>query len=127
MTLWLLGDVILPFVLGGAIAYFLDPLADRLERMGRRAPCRSLVITCVAPGLRGDRRCWSCRRSFSRPSALFDTAPKLLGQFQEFVTTAFPGRHTEDAVLRKSLTAIGRRISDRGGQLLESLLVRSPR
>ena len=28
--LWFLGDVILPFVLGGAIAYFLDPVADKL-------------------------------------------------------------------------------------------------
>ena len=28
-----LGPVLLPFVLGAALAYFLDPLADRLERM----------------------------------------------------------------------------------------------
>ncbi len=29
-TLWLLGDVLLPFVLGSAIDYFVDPVADRL-------------------------------------------------------------------------------------------------
>ena len=34
VLMWLLGDVLLPFVLGGAIAYFIDPLADRLERLG---------------------------------------------------------------------------------------------
>ena len=34
VLLWQLGDVILPFVLGGAIAYCLDPIADRLERLG---------------------------------------------------------------------------------------------
>jgi predicted PurR-regulated permease PerM len=34
VVLWVLGDVILPFVLGAAAAYFLDPVADRLERMG---------------------------------------------------------------------------------------------
>ena len=34
LVLWFLGDVILPFVLGAAIAYFLDPVADRLERLG---------------------------------------------------------------------------------------------
>ena len=33
-VLWFLGDVLLPFVLGAAIAYFLDPLADKLERLG---------------------------------------------------------------------------------------------
>ena len=34
LLLWQLGDVLLPFVLGGAVAYFLDPVADRLERLG---------------------------------------------------------------------------------------------
>jgi predicted PurR-regulated permease PerM len=33
-VLWALGDVVLPFVLGAAIAYLLDPLADRLQRLG---------------------------------------------------------------------------------------------
>ena len=32
--LWLLSDVLLPFVAGMALAYLLDPLADRLERLG---------------------------------------------------------------------------------------------
>ena len=34
VALWFMGDVLLPFLLGGAIAYFLDPVADRLERLG---------------------------------------------------------------------------------------------
>jgi predicted PurR-regulated permease PerM len=34
VVLWLLGDVLLPFVAGIALAYFLDPIADRLERLG---------------------------------------------------------------------------------------------
>jgi predicted PurR-regulated permease PerM len=32
--LWLFADILLPFVLGMALAYLLDPLADRLERRG---------------------------------------------------------------------------------------------
>lgn len=31
-TLWLLSGILLPFVLGIAIAYFLDPITDKLER-----------------------------------------------------------------------------------------------
>ena len=34
LLLWLLSDVLLPFVAGMALAYLLDPLADRLERLG---------------------------------------------------------------------------------------------
>lgn len=30
----ILGDVLMPFVIGFVIAYFLDPVADRLERLG---------------------------------------------------------------------------------------------
>ena len=48
LTLWALGDVILPFVLGGAVAYFLDPVADRLERAGLSRPLAVLVISVLA-------------------------------------------------------------------------------
>lgn len=46
--LWLLGDVLLPFVLGGTIAYFLDPVADRLERWGLSRALAVAVITVGA-------------------------------------------------------------------------------
>ena len=32
--LWLLGEILLPFVVGMALAYLLDPVANRLERYG---------------------------------------------------------------------------------------------
>ena len=47
-TLWLLGDVLLPFLLGGAVAYFLDPVADRLERLGLSRALSVTVISVVA-------------------------------------------------------------------------------
>lgn len=34
LGLWVLRDVLLPFVAGLALAYLLDPIADRLERLG---------------------------------------------------------------------------------------------
>ncbi len=34
LALWILRDVLLPFVAGLALAYLLDPLADRLQRLG---------------------------------------------------------------------------------------------
>lgn len=40
-----LSSIILPFVLGFALAYFLDPLADRLEAIGVRRGLATLVIT----------------------------------------------------------------------------------
>lgn len=47
--LWLLSDVLLPFVVGMAVAYFLDPLADRLQRLGMpRWLSTTLVLTGFA-------------------------------------------------------------------------------
>jgi predicted PurR-regulated permease PerM len=34
LALFVLRDILLPFVAGFAVAYLLDPLADRLERLG---------------------------------------------------------------------------------------------
>jgi predicted PurR-regulated permease PerM len=45
--LWLLKPVLLPFVTGGAVAYFLAPVVDRLER--RKVP-RWLGALCVLLG-----------------------------------------------------------------------------
>ena len=47
-SLWLLSEILLPFVFGLAIAYLLTPLADRLERAGvPRLAAALLMITVV--------------------------------------------------------------------------------
>jgi len=35
LLLWLLNDILLPFVVGGAVAYFFDPVVVRLQRAAR--------------------------------------------------------------------------------------------
>jgi predicted PurR-regulated permease PerM len=42
---WVLRDVLLPFVAGMALAYFLNPLADRLERHGLNRFIASIFVT----------------------------------------------------------------------------------
>ncbi len=122
VIMWFLGDVILPFVLGGAIAYFLDPLADRLERMGASRAVAVTLITLLALLVFVVMALLVVPTLIQQSVALFDTAPKLFGQFQEVLTERFPSVVNEDSVLRKSLIAIGQTISDRGGQVLESVL-----
>lgn len=47
-VLWGLGSVLLPFIVGGAIAYFLDPIADRLQRLGlSRVMATSFIALAV--------------------------------------------------------------------------------
>lgn len=48
IVLWLLSEILLPFIAGLAIAYLLRPLADRLERLGvNRLVAALLLITVV--------------------------------------------------------------------------------
>jgi len=42
--LWLLSDILLPFVGGLALAYLQTPLADRLERLGMNRTAAALLI-----------------------------------------------------------------------------------
>lgn len=48
LLLWLLSGVLLPFVAGLALAYLLDPLATRLERLGMSRLIASLVIVGIS-------------------------------------------------------------------------------
>jgi predicted PurR-regulated permease PerM len=44
LALWVLREILLPFVAGMALAYLLDPVANRLERLGINRLVASLVI-----------------------------------------------------------------------------------
>ena len=43
-VLWLLSDILLPFIAGIVLAYFLDPVADALERLGLPRLAATLTI-----------------------------------------------------------------------------------
>jgi predicted PurR-regulated permease PerM len=45
--LWLLNDVLLPFVAGMVMAYLLDPLVKRLQRLGLSRPIASVAIVAI--------------------------------------------------------------------------------
>ncbi len=48
VVFWVLGDMLLPFLIGIAIAYFLDPAADILERWGLSRSLAVLAITLAS-------------------------------------------------------------------------------
>lgn len=48
VLLWLLNDILLPFVVGMVVAYFLDPVVVRLQRMGLSRTMATTAVTIVA-------------------------------------------------------------------------------
>ncbi|WP_333832202.1 AI-2E family transporter [Rubrimonas sp.] len=74
--LWAFSSAITPFLAGMAIAYFLDPLADRLERLGLSRVAATAVISALAGA--------------AAVSAMVVLVPLLLDQINQFVRAA-PG------------------------------------
>lgn len=122
IALWYLGDVILPFILGGAVAYFLDPVADRLERMGCSRVMATTIITLiglltfvlmillVVPAL------------INQAISLFNTAPQLFADLRSFLAEQFPAMFVEGSTVQQSLISIGETIQSKGGELLSTVL-----
>ena len=48
LILWLLNDILLPFVVGMAVAYFLDPVVARLQRLGMSRTWATTTVTIFA-------------------------------------------------------------------------------
>ncbi len=48
LILWLLNDILLPFVVGMAVAYFLDPVVGRLQRLGMSRTWATTTVTILA-------------------------------------------------------------------------------
>lgn len=48
LLLWLLQDILLPFAAGFVLAYFLDPVADALERLGLPRIAATALILAIA-------------------------------------------------------------------------------
>ncbi|MEM6305541.1 MAG: AI-2E family transporter [Pseudomonadota bacterium] len=122
LILWFLGNVLLPFVLGMAIAYFLDPVADRLEKMGLSRALSTAVITIIALMIFIIMALLIIPSLINQTANLIEIAPQLTRDLMEFLTTRFPALLDESSTLRTSLTSLGATIQERGGQLLEAAL-----
>ena len=122
VVLWFLGDVLLPFVLGGAIAYFLDPLADRLERLGLSRVAATGVITVFGILVFTVLLLLVIPTLITQAVELFNVAPTLFANLRDFLTERFPDLMDSESALRRSLISVGETIQARGGELLNTVL-----
>ena len=124
-VLWGLGDVILPFVVGGAIAYFLDPLADRLDRLGLSRVAATTVITLIALFVVGLALLLVVPALIREAIALAQAAPEIFGQLQTVLTERFPELVDADSQIRQTLAGLGDMVKSRGGELVNGLVSRA--
>ena len=74
LFLWLLNDILLPFVVGIVVAYFLDPVVRRLQQLGLSRTMATTAVTIVAALL--------------TVAVVMAILPPLFGQVQALVVKA---------------------------------------
>ncbi|WP_208350731.1 AI-2E family transporter [Pseudaestuariivita rosea] len=120
--MWFLGDVMLPFVLGGAIAYCLDPLADRLEEWGASRVLATVIITVFSILIFILTMILLIPTLIAQATDLISVAPQAFRDLQSFLTERFPSLLDSDSPARQQLLAIGEAIQSRGGELINTVL-----
>lgn len=122
VLLWYLGSVMLPFLVGGAVAYFLDPIADRLEALGLSRVAATSVITlgaliavalivlAVIPTL------------IAQTAALINSAPEIAHRLQVFLIEKFPALTDSTSTIRQTLAEIAFAIQAKGATLAQGVL-----
>ena len=122
LMLWFFGDVLVPFLVGGALAYFLDPVADRLERLGLSRVMATTVISVFALLMVVLLILSVIPTLISQLTALVNAAPDIALKLQAFLIDRFPQLSDETSTIRKTLAELGATIQSRGGELANGLL-----
>ncbi|PIE16172.1 MAG: AI-2E family transporter [Rhodobacterales bacterium] len=122
LVLWYVGDIVMPFILGGAIAYFLDPVADRMEQAGLSRVLATVIITFFALILFVFIALLIIPTLIEQTIALINAAPDMFNNLKRFLTERFPSLIDANSTLRQSLDSLGQTIQAKGGQLANGLL-----
>ncbi len=122
VLLWLLADVMLPFVLGAAIAYLLDPIADWLQRRGLSRPASTTLITLSALLVFVLLLLLVIPTLVEQAAELVKTMPDLVRNGQNWLTTRFPDLLDTDSQLRQSLQDFAAMLQARGAEVAETVL-----
>lgn len=122
LMLWFFGDVLLPFLVGGAIAYFLDPVADRLQRAGLSRVMATSVISILALILVVLLILSVIPTLIAQLTALVNAAPDIAQKLQAFLIERFPQLADETSTIRQTLAQLAATIQSKGGELANGLL-----
>lgn len=122
LCLWMMGNVLLPFITGMAIAYFLDPVADKLEAAGFSRSLATTIITLVAVVVILILLIVLIPLLVRQTAEFVSALPEYVAQFQRFIRGRFPEAFQEGSAVWQGLTSVIEFIRSKGGDLANALL-----
>ncbi|MGB3556700.1 MAG: AI-2E family transporter [Jannaschia sp.] len=122
VLLWYLGPILLPFIVGGAIAYILDPLADRLERLGLPRSGATAIITLVGLTVLILGVAILIPMLVRQLEGLVADAPLYFEALRDWLTLRYPDLVEEGGMIRTGLTNLGDLLRERGATVAQGIL-----
>lgn len=119
---WMLSDAILPFLISGAVAYCLDPVADRLETLGFSRIWATVTITLVAIVAFVLGTLLVIPVLIEQLIGLMETLPKLFSDLRDFLISKFPDLLDGESSLSQSLTSVAVNMQSKIGDVLNGVL-----
>ncbi|MEL6677145.1 MAG: AI-2E family transporter [Pseudomonadota bacterium] len=120
--LWFVGDTLLPFIVGAALAYFLDPVADRLERMGCSRIFATVVITLGLILLMILSLLVLIPLLANEVQRLVETLPQFVAGARRTLETQFPNMLEEGSPIRRAMEEATATLQSRGLDLINQVL-----
>lgn len=122
VILYVLGDVILPFIVGGALAYFLDPVADRLQRLGLSRTLATTVIAVVMVLLVVALFLAVIPTLFTQASQLITAAPDMIEKLRSIVTERFPELMDTTSTARQWIAQLLEGLRTKAGEIANTVI-----
>ncbi len=122
VVLYLLGNVILPFVLGAAFAYLLDPLADWLERLGLGRSVAVTIIFVAAVALFVGIVIPAINTVYTQTQSLIDEWPQISERLNQWLEANAPSLMDSTSAVRQRLADMAQRLGNNGGDVVSGLL-----
>ncbi|MGB0498876.1 MAG: AI-2E family transporter [Rubricella sp.] len=120
--LWIVNDTLLPFVAGAAMAYFLDPVADRLERRGFSRVWATVVITAGIVLLMIGTLLILIPLMIDQIRGLTEAFPGYSEALRNWLGERFPDLFEEGTPLRNALASATDTIRERAAGLIQTVL-----
>ena len=122
LAMWLLGQAILPFILGAGVAYLLDPVADRLERAGLTRTMSVVVISIALVVILAAVMLLIVPILLRQATALIETAPEMFDKAYLAISARFPDLLPEGGTLGAALTDLNNAMGDRWSSVAQALI-----
>lgn len=112
LLLWLLGGTLVPFIAGAAIAYFLDPVADRLERLGLSRTLATTVISVTMLLVVVIGFLVAIPALIGQGATLVQNLPGYIEAARGLIDSRFPGVLDDTEAVREALAGAQSKITD---------------